>query len=141
MRSHAPDWLARLADGTGVVIDCRPADRVRPRDAAAFATTGRACGTVGWQYRLVHEHDPVLVANVRWPAAYRHPRHDDTAVAARLLAVFELPRALLAGAEVVGDPIAVLPVLYHLLWTGRLVVDLSVPLRDRAVVRVAEAAG
>lgn len=128
VRSHAPDSFARLADGTGVVIDCRPADRVRPRDAAAFAATGQACGTVGWQYRLVHEHDPVLVANVRWLAAYRHPRHDDTAIAATLLAVFELPRALLAGAKAVGDPIAVLPVLYHLLWTGRLVVDLSAPL-------------
>ena len=32
------------------------------------------------------------------------------------------------GAEAVGDPIAVLPVLFHLLWRHELVADLSVPL-------------
>jgi len=35
-RWHAPDYFARLADGTAVVIDCRPTDRIKPRDAAAF---------------------------------------------------------------------------------------------------------
>ena len=39
--SHVPDWFARLADGTGVVLDCRPADQVRPKDAAVFKTTAR----------------------------------------------------------------------------------------------------
>lgn len=40
-RSHAPDFFVRLADGTGVVVDVRPAGRVRPRDAAAFESTRR----------------------------------------------------------------------------------------------------
>ncbi|WP_209666985.1 TnsA-like heteromeric transposase endonuclease subunit [Amycolatopsis magusensis] len=35
VRSHVPDFFARTADGTGVVVDCRPAERVRPRDAEA----------------------------------------------------------------------------------------------------------
>ena len=48
VRSHAPDWFARLEDGLGVVIDCRPAERVRARAAAAFAATARACAEVGW---------------------------------------------------------------------------------------------
>ncbi|UWP83137.1 TnsA endonuclease N-terminal domain-containing protein [Dactylosporangium fulvum] len=51
-RSHAPDFFARLADGTAVVVDVRPAGRVRPKDAAVFAVTGRACAQVGWEYRL-----------------------------------------------------------------------------------------
>ena len=29
-RRHAPDYFARLADGTGVVIDVRPDDRIVP---------------------------------------------------------------------------------------------------------------
>jgi hypothetical protein len=41
---------------------------------------------------------------------------------------------LLAGAEQVGDPIAVLPVLYHLLWRRKLRTDLSVALHPDAVV-------
>jgi hypothetical protein len=65
VRSHAPDFFARLADGTGVVIDCRPAARIKPRDAAAFAATERACTEVGWTYRLVSGHDTVWLSNVR----------------------------------------------------------------------------
>jgi hypothetical protein len=48
------------------------------------------------------------------------------------------PLALLAGAESAGDPIAVLPVLFHLLWCQDLTVDLSVPLHDGSRVRIAE---
>jgi hypothetical protein len=44
---------------------------------------------------------------------------------------------LLAGAESVGDPIAVLPVLFHLMWCQELTVDLSVPLHDGSRVRIA----
>ena len=40
----------------------------------------------------------------------------------------------MSGAEQVGDPIAVLPVLYHLTWRHELVADLSLVLSDRAVV-------
>ncbi len=42
-RSHVPDFFARLADAIGVVIDCRPADRIAARDAEVFGATERAC--------------------------------------------------------------------------------------------------
>jgi hypothetical protein len=42
-RSHAPDYFARLADGSALVLDCRPADRIKPRDQAAFDVTRSAC--------------------------------------------------------------------------------------------------
>ncbi|MBM0238239.1 TnsA-like heteromeric transposase endonuclease subunit [Micromonospora sp. ATA32] len=127
-RSHAPDFFARLADGTGVVIDVRPATRVRPKDAAVFATTGRACAEAGWEYRLVHEPDAVLMANVRWLAGYRHPRCLRPAVAAAAGVVFADPLPLMDGAERLGDPLATLPTVFHLLWCGWLGVDLAVPL-------------
>jgi hypothetical protein len=65
VRSHAPDWFAWLADGTGLVVDCRPDDRVRWRDAEAFATTERACAEVGWRYPRVGAPDSTLLANLR----------------------------------------------------------------------------
>lgn len=34
-RSHAPDYFARLADGTAIVLDCRPLDRIKPKDEVA----------------------------------------------------------------------------------------------------------
>lgn len=38
--------------------------------------------------------------------------------------VFARGAGLMAGAEVCGDPVRVLPVLYHLLWRHELAVDL-----------------
>ena len=37
-----------------------------------------------------------------------------------LMATFEVATPLLAGAEANGDRLRVLPVLFHLLWAGRL---------------------
>jgi hypothetical protein len=47
-------------------------------------------------------------------------------VAAALLEAFAEGRPLLAGAAQAGDPVAVLPVAYHLLWLRELSCDLSV---------------
>jgi hypothetical protein len=105
-----------------------------------LAVTARACADVGWGYKVVCGHDRVWMRNLRWLAAYRHPRYRDERVAAALLAVFADPGELLAGAEQVGDPIAVLPVLYHLLWRQRLQIDLARALHDRTIVH-ADGAG
>ena len=106
-------------------------------DAEAFEVTAQACASVGWRYRRVGEVDPVLAANVRWLAGYRHPRCLDRAWAVRLREVFAGPLALLQGAEAVGDPIGVLPVLFHLLWAGVLTADLSAGLLGSSSVVVA----
>ncbi len=139
VRSHVPDYFARLADSTALVVDCRPVERIKPKDMAAFEATRAACELVGWQYRLAGAPDAIVVANVRWLAGYRHPRHEVPAVAAPLRQVFAEPYPLMAGAEQVGDPIGVLPVLFHLLWRHELHADLSVPLHPDTPVRVAVA--
>lgn len=87
---HVPDFFARLADGTGVVIDVRPDDRIGPKDAAVFAVTGEVCASAGWAYRRVGVLDPVFAANVRWLAGYRHPRCLRSDVAGRLREVLGL---------------------------------------------------
>ena len=126
--AHAPDFFARRTDGSAVVVDCRPAERRPARDLAKFEATRRACGLVGWEYRLAGAPDPIVTANLRWLAGYRHPRHGLPELTAALRAAFAAPTLLMAVAEAVGDPIAVLPVLFHLLWQHELVTDLSVPL-------------
>ncbi len=79
--------------------------------------------------------DPVAAANQRWLAGYRHPRCGHPATEARLLEVFGPGMALMEGAEAAGDPIATLPVLFHLLWRRELLADLSLVLSHRTVVR------
>jgi hypothetical protein len=134
-RRHAPDFFARRPDGTGLVVDCRPDERIRPPDAEAFAATERACALVGWEYRRVGAVEPVLAENVRWLAGYRHPRHHRDETVPVLLRVFAEPRPLMAGAETAGPPpLVVLPVLFHLLWTGWLRTGLSTPLAETSVV-------
>lgn len=138
MRRHAPDFFARLVDGGGLVVDCRPAERV-DAGAAAFTAMGRACETAGWEYRLATELDPVRVTNLRWLAGYRHSRcRGDASLSAAVCSAFWSPAPLLAQAGSVGDPIAVLPVVFHLLWQGLLVTDLSRPLNDHTLVGRAE---
>lgn len=152
---HAPDYFARRTDGTAVVIDVRPDQRIRDRDAAAFTATARFSAQVGWEYQRVGELDPVYAANVRWLAGYRHPRYTAIAPTTRLRETFTEPAPLLDGAAAAGDPVAVLPVLFGMLWRGELTADLrshrlapttlvsvrdavaSGPPRDVAVVRSA----
>ncbi|WP_222594983.1 TnsA-like heteromeric transposase endonuclease subunit [Nocardia ninae] len=135
-KRHAPDFLVRHRDGTVAVIDVRADDRVEVDDVAVFAMTGRACESVGWGYRRVGTVDPVLAANLRWLSGYRHPRNRSDSAAANLMAAFRCGRPLLEGCCEVGDPIEVLPTLFHLLWTGSLVVDLlTLPLDAWTSVR------
>jgi hypothetical protein len=135
-RRHAPDFFARLADGTGLVIDVRADNRIEPTDAAAFDAMAQSCATVGWEFRRVGTPDPVVLANVRWLSRYRHPRCGARReVADRLLEVFVQPVPLFEGAATVGDRIAVLPVLYHLMWRQILATDLAAePLHPRTEV-------
>jgi hypothetical protein len=136
-RRHAPYFFARLADGTAVVIDVRADERIEPADAEAFDATARACAQVGWQFRRVGTPDLVRVANVRWLSRYRHPRCGARIeVVERLLEVFDQPAGLFEGAAAAGDRLAVLPVLYHLMWRHVLVAGLEgEPLHAGTVVR------
>ncbi|MFI5930521.1 TnsA-like heteromeric transposase endonuclease subunit [Actinoplanes sp. NPDC051494] len=136
-RRHAPDFLVRLDDGGVLVLDSRPLELIEDADRQAFTVTDQACGLLGWRYAVWDRLEPVLVANQRWLAGYRHPRCFDVQVAGRLLAAFKKPRPLMDGAEVAGDPLGTLPVLYHLLWRRELVADLSLVLSHRTVVRTA----
>ncbi|MEN8649419.1 TnsA-like heteromeric transposase endonuclease subunit [Streptomyces sp. 21So2-11] len=121
---HTPDFFVRRTDGKALVVDVRPDERIEPRDAMKFATTAAACGLVGWDFVRVGAPDAVLLENVRWLAGYRHPRVHRPQVAERLMEVFGEGASLLSGARRVGDQIAVLPVLFHLLWQRVLAVDL-----------------
>jgi hypothetical protein len=135
-RRHTPDYFARLSDGSGVMIDVRPDARVGA-DAEVFDATAAVCEFVGWRYERLGDIDPVYAANVRWLAGYRHPRCLDSAHRDTLLAVVGDAAELTIDEAVraVGDPVVVLPTVFHLLWKGSLHVDVrTTPLRTSSVV-------
>jgi hypothetical protein len=82
--------------------------------------------------------DPVLAANLRWLSGYRHPRCHHRERAAALRRAFSRPAALMDGVDSVGDPLGVLPVLFHLLWRHDLETDLrAAALGARSLLRLA----
>src|ERR1700678_2631660 len=91
-------------------------------------------GQAGWAYDRVGELPVVRAANLRWLAGYRHPRYARAAVMAALAEVFAEPCPLRAGAARAGDPLAVLPVLFAMLWRGRLAADLDSRVLDPVTV-------
>lgn len=82
----------------------------------------------------------MLASNVRWLSRYRHPRCATAGdIAAALLGVFADGKGLFAGAELAGERLRVLPVLFYLMWRGRLVADLSQgPLSPATLVRTGD---
>jgi hypothetical protein len=133
-RRHVPDFFARKAGGGGLVVDVRPDDRIPARDAETFAVTAAACDAAGWEYRRAGDLDPVLAANMRWLSRYRHRRCLVPEIAVVLAEVFAAGCGLFEGAELAGDRLRVLPVLFHLMWRQELTADLTVPVGALSVV-------
>jgi hypothetical protein len=134
---HAPQLMARLKNGGGLLIDCvgRGGPSARLAERARIVTA--AAEAAGWRYRLAGSPDPVLVANVRWMAGYRHPRHGAGPGLPRLVAAFGSPRPAVEAVCELGDPIAVWPAVFHALWSGVLSVRLDEPLHERVIVSTA----
>lgn len=137
-RSHVPDLFVRFSDGRAAVVDCRPVDRADEKFYEVAAITAGLCQRIGWQYLVAGEPEPVRASNLRWLAGYRRPLVRVAGTGERLLNAAADPTPLLQLAESVGDPIAVLPTLFHLIWSGGLSIDLSRPLRDDTVVGVGD---
>ncbi|WP_324605627.1 hypothetical protein [Streptomyces niger] len=58
-------------------------------------------------------------------------------MAAAVVEAFKVARPLAEGAAAVGDPLQVLPAVYHALWCGRLTVPLDEPLQEQTLVAAA----
>jgi hypothetical protein len=139
-RHHVPDFFVRRSDRSVLIVDVRADDRIDAAAAELFARTDVMCSAVGWDYQRVGVLDPVLAANLRWLSGYRHPRVFRAGLAAELIAYFTRERPLLAGAKSIGNQVAALPVLFHLLWHRHLVADLSASVLDDRTLVVAAAA-
>ncbi|NXY99064.1 TnsA-like heteromeric transposase endonuclease subunit [Streptomyces sp. BR123] len=136
VRSWVPQLFARYADGTGMLADCpaRPGAGGAAAQRAGEAVRA-ACERVGWVYRRLEPPGPVIAGNVRWLAGYRHPRFRGAAqVEEAVLEAFSRPRPLAEGVRAVGNPLAVLPVVYHALWAHRLQASLEAPLHAGVLV-------
>ena len=66
---------------------------------------------------------------------YNYPPKVGVEVGMAVLEAFAGGRGLFEGAEMAGDRLRVLPVLFHLMWCRQLAADLAVPLGAATVIR------
>jgi hypothetical protein len=135
-RAWTPQLFARYTDGTALLADCPGrADAGGQRALDAAAALEAACARVGWTYKRLQPLEEVPAANVKWLAGYRHPRNTGRpGLMEAVLEAFAEPRPLIDGVHDAGDPIEVLPAVFHALWNRSLEVSLDAPLHERALV-------
>lgn len=131
---HIPDFLAWTRGGM-VLVDVRPAGRVRADDRVRFAASAEAALVAGWRYVVVTGWRPHVLSTVDTLSAQRRPLADGLGLRPRLQA------AAAAGAVPFGELVEAGGVAavgraqaLHLLWHRRLSIDLSSPLTDSSLV-------
>ncbi|WP_328759956.1 TnsA-like heteromeric transposase endonuclease subunit [Streptomyces sp. NBC_00271] len=136
VRSWVPQLFARYRDGAALLADCPSHPEAGgERAQRAAVVLEAACAQAGWSYLRLEPLEKTLAANLKWLAGYRHPRNAGRPhLAAAVHEAFAQPRPLIEGAETVGDPIEVLPAVFHALWHGHLAAPLDVPLNERVLV-------
>ena len=134
-RSHAPDYFARLEDGSGLLVDVKPRALTKEKDRAAFELTRRLAGAMGWTYQIFDEMPGAFESNLRFLLRYRDPKWLEGVELAPLqegdvMTIADASTLLSSGA------VAGLGATYALIWLGHLHVDFSRPLSLRTDLTV-----
>ena len=138
-RRHVPDFLLVRADGSALIVNVKPADRLQDeRVAAALAWAEAVFLARGWTHEIWSAADPDVLSNTRFLAGYRRAAHLDRAVVAAAAAL-DIAGLTIAQAEAVLLDAGICeprPVLLHLVWSGALQADLTFPLSCDTLLEV-----
>ncbi|WSG43936.1 TnsA-like heteromeric transposase endonuclease subunit [Dactylosporangium sp. NBC_01737] len=139
-RQWIPDFCLVQADGSLTLVEVKPARRAAaPAVAERLDSFRGVVAGYGLRFEVLSEPDPVVWANVAFLAGFRRRNHFDSSVLDALLAAAGpdgVPLAVLESRlSPRWEPVTVRPHLLHLLWSGRIVADLSRPLAGATLVR------
>lgn len=136
---HAPDFFARLRDGTALVVDVHPQALIDAEVAVRHERTQQVCAQLGWGYGVFAAIDPVVERNILVLNGFGHPRFAPPAALRTFLLSATDPQP--ARPPVLLDCLVddccrgtdhcrsvVLSGLYHLMWQQELHLDLARPL-------------
>lgn len=125
---HFPDLLTQHMDGAVTVWDVRSLEQQDDDFRAKSAVTRRACERVGWRYTVFTGVSTTERMNLLWLHGFR--RRPPWAVHFEE----EILRLAECGASTVGELLAaddgtgeLKSVMWHLVWTGALRIDMSAP--------------
>nr|WP_237547008.1 TnsA-like heteromeric transposase endonuclease subunit [Streptomyces sp. SID161] len=132
-RSHTPDFLAVTRRG-GWLIDVRPEPLVEEKDLESFDASAEVALACGWHYTVAARWGDHIYSTPDALSSQRRPLSDPLGLRPALL---ESARKRLTfgdlAASATYEPLARAQLL-HLLWHGRLGVDLTETPADRSVV-------
>lgn len=124
---HTPDLLSLDEAGKVTLWDARPVERRREPFDRIMARTERACADVGWCHRVFEGLPRVASLNLRWLAGAR--REPEWLGPGR-----RRMQQIVVQGSVLGDVLAaddarghLKSVMWHLIWSGELRVDLDAP--------------
>jgi hypothetical protein len=134
--THTPDMLALHADHRQVVYDVKP-ERFIPKFAEQFAKTKAFCKQVGFGYEIYHEMPKQVEINMSWLAGFKHIGYgpaDDAC--ANLLGSLAPTMQLREAARLLDDRDLARgrSALFHLVWTGVVTFDLTLPISDATLI-------
>ncbi len=134
---HTPDYLLLTRQGP-VVVDVRPAGRIRPSDSLKFAAAAEAALSAGWRFAVVTGWRTHAWGAVDAMSAERRPLDDVLGIQGQLRwAVAQGPLRYGELVERCSLPAVARAHALHLLWRRELGVDLSGPYGDESLVRLA----
>lgn len=133
--AHTPDLLSQHADGSVVLWDARPDERRTDDFLLNAALTAEACRRVGWRHEVFSGLPTATRMNLLWLNGYRRPMpwHPELRrLIENLLRVQQCTIGeLRARDDGSGELVAT---MWHLIATGRIECDLSVPIREPSVL-------
>jgi len=125
---HYPDFFAVHADGQQVLYDVKPLARFDEDVVRQFRRTKEFCARAGWDYQVLTDLSPHFAMNLEWVASYRQPVNAPAPhVRDRILRCVEDGRSLRELAEALNPmlPARHIHQIYHLIWRGDLVIEVS----------------
>jgi hypothetical protein len=139
VRHHVPDFLLVTVAGTARLVNVKPATRLEdPKIAEALAWPGALARRRGWEYEVWSGADVTVLENIRFLAGYRRRGVVPAAEIERAWKCVQDGEQL-AGAELrlaeARPRHEARPALLALLWSGKLVTDLTRPLSGESVLR------
>jgi hypothetical protein len=141
---HAPDFFIRRRDRSALVVDVKPADRIRDKDRLQHQRTREVCRDLGWEYEEFTTIDSTVERNLRLLCAYHHPRFEPSADAQAAIAarVQRSGRNGVPFGELIDvisdctqlDDSHLICSTYHMIWNGEIHVELARPLTWTTVI-------
>jgi len=133
---HTPDFLAIYGNGAAEIINVKPRQFIHlERNRRSFSACKDAAIEMGWAYSTRSEIEPIFLRNLKWLSGYRRPPVGLLDYAPKLIKLATDTISIRNSIKEIGGLASIVrPVLFHLLWTGVLEVDLHTRMTDNAIL-------